>query len=123
MDTLNSYVPMDRRQALAGGAPLPDRAIGAALLADLSGFTPLTAALVRAFGPQRGAEELTRALNRVYEALTAEVDRYQGTVISFSGDALTCWFEGDRGAWAAACAVAMLQGMESVQMPVAAEGP
>ena len=36
----------------------------AALFADISGFTPLTEALVAELGPQRGAEELTAALER-----------------------------------------------------------
>ena len=89
------YIPMDRRQALARGEALPDRAYGAALTADVSGFTPLAESLGRALGPQRGAEELTRQLNLVYDALIAEVDRYGGSVIGFSGDALTCWFGGD----------------------------
>jgi len=46
---------MDRRQALAGQMLLPERLTGAALFADISGFTPLTEALARDLGPQRGA--------------------------------------------------------------------
>ena len=95
-DTLASalrvYIPMDRQHALARGRSLPDRAQGAALFADISGFTPLTEALTRTLGPLRGAEELTRQLDRVYDALIAEVDRYGGSVIGFAGDAITCWF-------------------------------
>ncbi len=93
MEVLSAYIPIDRRQALARGASLPDRAEGAALFADISGFTPLTSALAQELGAQRGAEELTRQLNRVYGALIAEVDRYGGSVIGFSGDAITCWFD------------------------------
>src|SRR5204862_6880763 len=66
------------------------------LFADLSGFTPLTEALVRALGPQRGAEELTRQLNLVYDALIGQVENYRGTVIGFSGDAITCWFDDEQ---------------------------
>ena len=47
MDAAVPYIPMDRRQALARGAMLPTRTPGAALFADISGFTPLTEALAR----------------------------------------------------------------------------
>jgi class 3 adenylate cyclase len=115
VESLIAYIPMDRRQALAQGLDLPDRLEGAALFADISGFTPLTEALANEFGPQRGAEELTRHLNGVYDALIAEVDRFRGSVVSFSGDAITCWFDtGDQEVWvvskqAVACALAMQQ--------------
>ncbi len=102
---------MDRRQAMAKCENLPDRTNGAVLFADISGFTPLTKALVEAFGPRRGAEELARHLNAVYEALIAEVHRYQGSVIGFSGDAITCWFDGDDGLKATACALTLQQVM------------
>jgi class 3 adenylate cyclase len=90
---------------------LPDRASGAALFADVSGFTPLTEALVQELGPRRGADELTRQLNRVYDALVAEVHHYGGSVMAFSGDAVTCWFDGDDGLRATACGLAMQQAM------------
>ena len=93
METPVTYIPMDRRQALALGKDLPNRMYGAALFADISGFTPLTEELVRELGPQRGAEELTLHLNRVYDALVTELHRYGGSVISFSGDAITCCFD------------------------------
>ena len=54
--TLSAYLPQDRRRALALGHTLPDRTHGAALFADISGFTPLTEALAQALGPRRGAE-------------------------------------------------------------------
>lgn len=106
-EALSVYIPMDRRQALARGATLPDRLEGAALFADISGFTPLTEGLVRELGPLRGAEELTRHLNLVYDALITELHCYGGSVIGFSGDAITCWFDGDVGLRATACALAM----------------
>ena len=40
--SLAAYLPQDRRQALAQGADLPEHTHGAALFADISGFTPLT---------------------------------------------------------------------------------
>jgi class 3 adenylate cyclase len=93
MDVFQAYIPHDRRLALARGEALPDRLQGAVLFADISGFTPLTEALARSFGPRRGAEELTFHLNRIYDALISEVERFHGSVVSFSGDAITCWFD------------------------------
>ena len=104
---------MDRRHAMMRGEPLPERTHGAALFADISGFTPLTEALARTLGPQRGAEELTRQLNLVYDALIAEVDRYGGSTISFSGDAITCWFNHDDGHRATQTALAMQRAMQA----------
>ncbi len=86
------YIPMDRRLALVQGVDLPAWADGTVLFADISGFTPLTEALTQTLGPRRGVEELTQQLNRVYDALVTEVDQYGGSVIGFSGDAMTCWF-------------------------------
>jgi len=110
---------MDRCQAMLRGEDLPDRMQGVALFADISGFTPLTEALVGALGLRRGADELTRQLNLVYEALIAEVHRYGGSVVSFSGDGITCWFQAGRppgsesaGLRATACAQAMQQAIK-----------
>lgn len=113
--TFNVYIPRDRRKALLLGKPLPDRTHGSALFADISGFTPLTAALARVLGPRLGAEELTHQLNRVYDALIAEVECYGGSVIGFAGDAITSWFTGDMSVAplrATACALAMQQAMQ-----------
>ncbi|MBI4788820.1 MAG: tetratricopeptide repeat protein [Chloroflexi bacterium] len=93
IDYLRAYISIDRRLALARGESLPERTDGTALFADISGFTPLADSLAQALGPQRAAEELTRQLNRVYDALVAEVHQYRGSVIGFVGDALTCWFD------------------------------
>lgn len=129
MESLGAYIPIDRRLTLAQGQALPDRMQGTALFADISGFTRLTDALLRALGPRRGSDELTRWLNQVYDALIREVQAYQGSIISFSGDAITCWFsENANGEWrmaenissfilhpsafrAVACGLAMQQAM------------
>ncbi|MBN1887162.1 MAG: adenylate/guanylate cyclase domain-containing protein, partial [Thermoflexales bacterium] len=114
---LSVYIPTDRRHAMAQASQLPEQASGAAMFADISGFTPLTEALTRALGPRRGSEELTRQLNRVYDALIAEVERFHGSVIGFAGDAITCWFD-EAGAIresplrAVACALACQRTME-----------
>ncbi len=93
MDLLTAYIPLDRCRAIAGGETLPERTSGAAMFADISGFTPLTEALVRELGSRRAAEELTRNLNLVYGALIDEIHRCGGSVVSFAGDAITCWFD------------------------------
>ena len=106
-----TFIPIDRRFALAANQPLPDRVQGAALFADVSGFTPLTEAFVRALGPKRGTEEFLVILNQVYEVLIGQVHRYRGSVISFSGDAISCWFDADDGRRALSAALAMQRGM------------
>lgn len=94
MEQAIAYLPRDRCQALLTGRPLPEQAVGAVLFVDISGFTPLTEALAHQFGRSRGAELLTQALNAVYQALIDQVDRHNGSVIGFAGDAITCWFDG-----------------------------
>ncbi|MEM7033713.1 MAG: tetratricopeptide repeat protein, partial [Chloroflexota bacterium] len=111
-DTLTAYIPMDRRQAILAEQDLPEQSDGSALFADISGFTPLTEALVNELGPERGAEELTHQLNEVYDALITELHHFGGSVISFSGDAITCWFGNDTGLRGTACALAMQQVMK-----------
>lgn len=110
-DTTAIYVPMDRRQALARGTTLPEASTGTALFADISGFTPLTESFARELGLQRGAEEVTRQVNRVHAVLTDTLHHYGGSAVGFGGDAVTCWFDGDSGLRAVACAFAMQRAM------------
>ncbi len=91
--SLANYLAIDRRIALARGETLPERTYGTALFADISGFTSLAESLAQTLGAARGAEELTRQLNLVYDALIAHVHNYRGSVIGFAGDAMTCFFE------------------------------
>lgn len=122
MNTLDSYLPQDRRRALARNEKLPDRAVGAVLFADVSGFTPLTEAFTRGLGTRRGAEELTRQLNAVYDALIVEIENFGGSVISFAGDAALCWFPepSDASAHAALRAVACAFALQRVMQEFAA---
>jgi class 3 adenylate cyclase/tetratricopeptide (TPR) repeat protein len=118
MDALAAYLPEDRVRALAAGEPLPARTAGAALFADISGFTALTEALARTLGPRHGAEVLTTQINGVYEALIDRVAAFQGSVIGFSGDAITCWFDdagGPAAPRAAACALQLQAAMAAVR--------
>jgi class 3 adenylate cyclase len=118
-----AYLPIDRYQALLAGIELPTCAEGAVLFADISGFSPLTNKLAKQLGPRLGAEEVTRYLNIMYEVLIAEVHRYGGSVISFSGDAITCWFKGElktAALYATTAALEMhnaLQKIEAITLP------
>lgn len=93
MNPVETYIPIDRRFALANNTELPQMSSGAVLFVDISGFTPFTGALVQQYGTRRGAEELIRRLNHLYTVLIAEIERFQGSVIGFSGDAVACWFD------------------------------
>lgn len=93
MEDLFPFLPQDRARALAAGQSLPDRARGAAVFADISGFTALTRALAEELGRKRGAEELLAHINRAYDLLIAAVDEYAGAVVGFAGDSITCWFD------------------------------
>ncbi|HEX9003434.1 MAG TPA: adenylate/guanylate cyclase domain-containing protein, partial [Blastocatellia bacterium] len=115
-ETLSAFLPQDRLRALGRAETLPDRAHGSALFADISGFTPLTEALIRQFGPRRGAEELTRRINAVYDAIIAPIEQYNGSVVNFAGDAITCWFDATHenpSARAVASALAMQAAMRT----------
>lgn len=107
LGVLESFIPGDRRLALAEGRELPLRVRGAGLFADISGFTPLTESLTAAHGPQRGAEELDRVLNAIYTAVIDDLVSFGGEVLYFSGDAITCWLDGDDGSRATQCALDM----------------
>jgi adenylate cyclase len=93
--TLHIYLPQDRWRALARGEALPNRISGAALFADISGFTAMTEALHNALGARRGGEELTRRIEAVYSALITQIELFGGSVIGFAGDSMLCWFDDD----------------------------
>ncbi len=119
---LSAFVPQDRRWALASGAVLPERSDGAALFADLSGFTKLTELLARVQGPLRGAESLSQVLRRVFEGLIGKIEREGGSVLGFSGDAVTCWFDEDDGTAAIRAGFAMQDVMAAMDEIVVADG-
>ena len=88
-----------------------DRTTGAALFADVSGFTALTGTLMRELGQKRGAEEVLVYLNPVFDSLIGELHLFGGVVIGFAGDSITCWLEGDDGRRAVAAGLAMQEVM------------
>ena len=112
VEPLSVYLPMDRRQALVRGETLPDRTDrGRAVCRHLRLHPPH-----RRAGPGAGARSAAprssrASLNQVYGALIAEVHRYGGSVIGFSGDAITCWLDDDDRERAVACALAMQEAM------------
>jgi hypothetical protein len=72
--TLSAYIPIDRLQSLATGEGLPDRELGAALYADISGFTALAESLVAALGPRDGADDPLGIYLTCYHVLRAGED-------------------------------------------------
>jgi class 3 adenylate cyclase/tetratricopeptide (TPR) repeat protein len=122
IDRLGTYLPMDRRRALAIGESVPADATGSALLADISGFTPLTEALVEGLGERRGAEELTGLLNEVYTSLVSRVHHFGGSVICFIGDALISFFPGDDGLRGVACGLQMQRVMAEFRAIASPQG-
>jgi len=122
IDRLSAYLPMDRRRALAVGESLPVDATGSLLLADISGFTPLTEALVSALGERRGAEELTTLLNDVYTSLVGRVHHFGGSVICFIGDALISFIPGDDGLRGVACGLQMQRVMAKFRAIASPQG-
>ena len=87
------FLPTDRFRALLRGHELPTTAQGAALMMDMSGFTPLASRLVDDFGPRRASEELKRRLNPMLEATAGQVFQHGGSVIRFVGDGFLAWFD------------------------------
>ena len=90
LNSLAAYIPRDRVEAIVRGTG--PRVDGVALIADISGFTPLTEALTRGLSADQGAEELTRALDSVFTPLIEQVHAYRGAVVRFAGDALLVWY-------------------------------
>jgi ABC-type oligopeptide transport system substrate-binding subunit/class 3 adenylate cyclase len=118
---LAAYIPRDRLEQIAD----PGRALaheGAALIADISGFTPLTEALTRGLSADQGAEELTRALEGVFTPLVAEIHAFHGSVIKFSGDALIVWYPRQPGMRRAGVARRALTSAWRMQRAIAAHG-
>ncbi|MEI7770486.1 MAG: adenylate/guanylate cyclase domain-containing protein [Chloroflexales bacterium] len=66
------------------------------LFADVSGFMPMSEALIR-FG-QDGTEDLTGLLNNYFAVMIDLISSYGGIVVSFGGDSLTALFYLKHGA-------------------------
>ena len=64
----------------------------AVMLADISGFTPLTERLSQVKPAGAGIEELSQVLNSYFGAMIDLIHAYGGDVIKFAGDALLVVF-------------------------------
>lgn len=95
LSSLAAYMPRDRVEQIARGTALP--ADGVSLIADVSGFTPLTEALTRGLRAGEGAEALTDALEGIFTPLIREIHAFRGSVIKFAGDALLVWYGREPG--------------------------
>ncbi len=106
---LTPYVPKFVRARLAESGlpegPVSEARQGAALIADVSGFTALTETLAAEGGS--GAERLRDLINVCFAELIEVVDGFGGDVVHFAGDAaLAVWLcePADAVARALACA-------------------
>ena len=99
---------------MSEGQTLSDRQRGTVLFADIGGFSPLARAMENAFGLQRGAEELATYVNSIFDALVDAVTRHHGSIVTFGGDSMTCWFNDGYELSAAACALEMQAAMAQV---------
>ena len=97
LSALAAYIPRDRIESLLNPEYILSKD-GVALIADISGFTPLTEALTHGLSPDRGAEELTQALGSVFTPLIKDIHAFRGSVVKFGGDALIAWYGRKKGA-------------------------
>jgi class 3 adenylate cyclase len=113
-----------RRELTTAGArpsqPSWHRLAGAALIADVSGFTTLAERLT-ARGPE-GVEELSRLVNRWFGAMVDVIEAHGGDLVRFAGDAPIVVFPAgsddglpDAVARALACAQALQFTMRDLQ--------
>ncbi|NJO04407.1 MAG: AAA family ATPase [Chloroflexaceae bacterium] len=95
LSILLPYIPAPLLHRLAAHPVLPSEPTryttpAAVLFADVSGFTPLTAALAHL--GTRGAEELTHLMNSYFVQAITLIEAAGGVVVKFGGDALTVLF-------------------------------
>jgi len=85
-ETLGQFVPEQvAREILAGGGRLePAEAKATVLVCDIENFAALTDSL--------GAHRTIEFLNAYFEVVVASVERYQGVVTQFQGDAILAVF-------------------------------
>jgi class 3 adenylate cyclase len=111
-DTLGQFVPEQvARQLLAGGGRLePIEGKATVMVCDIEEFSALTDSL--------GAQRTIEFLNAYFEVLVAIVERYQGVVTQFQGDAILAVFNvpipaADHGANALRAALEIVRAADS----------
>ncbi|MFN7973886.1 MAG: tetratricopeptide repeat protein [Acidobacteriota bacterium] len=106
MALLPAFLPPHLEKALARASrrapPWRDRIAGAYLLSDISGFTALTEKLEA--GGRAGAEEIALVVTNALRPAILAIERWNGSIVSFGGDALFSLFAGRDGARRAAMA-------------------
>jgi class 3 adenylate cyclase/predicted ATPase len=66
---------------------------GSAVFVDISGFTKLSESLARK--GRLGAEQITEAIGRTFEAMLAVAYDSGGALLKFGGDSMLLWFESE----------------------------
>lgn len=97
----------------------PRRVKATVLFTDLRGFTTIS--------EERPPEEVASILNEHFEVMTEIIDRYQGTVSKFIGDAIMALFglpipQPDHAARAIYCAVEMQKAMDEFRQKLLERG-
>ncbi|MDD5529371.1 MAG: tetratricopeptide repeat protein [bacterium] len=108
MNKITSFLPNCIRE-------LSDKGIlkvsGGLLLSDISGFTSMSESLAKE--GKKGTEELTHILNDYFGMMLKIIQKYNGDVIKFGGDALLVGFyDNPKEKDVRACASEMMAGME-----------
>jgi class 3 adenylate cyclase len=98
-NTLSTYLPRYLVEEIQSD-PTPGKVSGgfregAALFADVSGFTAMSRKL-SAFG-REGAEEITGIVNNYFTAMLDISENFGGDLLKFGGDALLIFFDGESG--------------------------
>ena len=94
LDRARLYVPRFLQQRLAEDATARAwTAEGTAVLMDITGFTALSERLARR--GREGAEQISEAIGRSFEAILMVAYDNGGSLLKFGGDAMLLWFEGE----------------------------
>ncbi|MDP2731102.1 MAG: adenylate/guanylate cyclase domain-containing protein [Dehalococcoidales bacterium] len=105
------YIPGILLDAIAShpdrNPPWVDSIEGTLLLADISGFTPMTEKLAEV--GKEGAELLTNIINQYFQSMLDTSNQYGGDNLKFGGDALLILFQGESHALRAVAAALAMQ--------------
>lgn len=113
MDT--SFFPEEDTNLIRAGTTVFS---GALLMADISGFTEITETLT--LGGREGVEELTSLLNRCFHRMLETVSRFEGSVITFSGDSILVRFRDPEAG--KSCAAELIRGMREFRRVIILDG-
>ncbi|GAB4201842.1 MAG: hypothetical protein OHK0022_24320 [Roseiflexaceae bacterium] len=117
-EELYAYLAPDRLHALVRGAELPDCAHGSILVARISGFTSLISELAMTLDARRSSEALFQQLTPILDVLAVQVANWRGSIVSFSSNTITCWFDEADGPAAPRAATAALAMQQAIRAAV-----